>query len=307
MKKTLCIILISILVVIAIVAAIIAICCSMGKPTIKMDFSKVDIKTLTIHETVHLVMPRGKYKSGIGLYTNDMVLIGEIKFSLNKSSEASLTLEKVVLLFLLQHHTETFKISEDGKASKDVRLKITGLDSLIKSVKFEEMKYLGQVVQDSGHSILNFSMNLKSLDEPFEFFDYMVIHDPAFEKDSDLCKISTKDTNQSVGCKEEILEPETKILMFVAQSSGKQPVFGSCRMMGLHFAAAKGHKEVVGVLLEKGADFNAKNIDGATPLHLAAENGHGEVVDVLLEKGADFNAKDNNGATPLHLAAAKWT
>jgi hypothetical protein len=42
---------------------------------------------------------------------------------------------------------------------------------------------------------------------------------------------------------------------------------------------------------------------GATPLHYAAENGHIEIAHLLLQNGAEVNAKNNNGYTPLHFAA----
>ena len=42
---------------------------------------------------------------------------------------------------------------------------------------------------------------------------------------------------------------------------------------------------------------------GQTPLHEAASGGHWEVAELLIEKGADVNAKNNRGDTPLHYAA----
>ncbi|MDO8863670.1 ankyrin repeat domain-containing protein [Haliea sp. E1-2-M8] len=51
-------------------------------------------------------------------------------------------------------------------------------------------------------------------------------------------------------------------------------------------------------------DINARTIDGETALHLAVHTP--EVVKLLLEAGANPNARDERGATPLHRAAAVW-
>ena len=45
--------------------------------------------------------------------------------------------------------------------------------------------------------------------------------------------------------------------------------------------------------------MNAKDIYDRTPLHRAASEGHKEIVELLIAKGADVNAKRNDGKTPL--------
>ena len=41
---------------------------------------------------------------------------------------------------------------------------------------------------------------------------------------------------------------------------------------------------------------------GLSPLHLAAQGGHVNVMDALLAAGANVNALDARGYTPLHFA-----
>ncbi|XP_006656592.2 probable E3 ubiquitin-protein ligase XBOS36 [Oryza brachyantha] len=73
----------------------------------------------------------------------------------------------------------------------------------------------------------------------------------------------------------------------------------------LHIAAAKGHHEIAALLLENGADVNARNIYGQTPLMQACRFGHWEVVQTLLVFRCNVWKVDNlSNRTALHMAAA---
>jgi len=66
-----------------------------------------------------------------------------------------------------------------------------------------------------------------------------------------------------------------------------------------------GYIEIAALLIEHGANVNASNEDGATPLHQAARWGteaHQEMCDLLLSRGADTACIDRDGVTPLEAA-----
>jgi ankyrin repeat protein len=48
---------------------------------------------------------------------------------------------------------------------------------------------------------------------------------------------------------------------------------------------------------------DGREVHEMTALHIAASGGHAEAVTLLLDHGADINARDNNGDTALDFAA----
>jgi len=73
----------------------------------------------------------------------------------------------------------------------------------------------------------------------------------------------------------------------------------------LHMAVLISNKEIVGLLLDKGADIDIKanDADAGTPLHWAVYSGNREMAELLIERGADFNAENKAGYRPIDFAS----
>jgi adenosylhomocysteine nucleosidase len=71
----------------------------------------------------------------------------------------------------------------------------------------------------------------------------------------------------------------------------------------LHEAACGGHRNLVLLLLSRGAEPDAANYQGWTALHLAASQGHQDIVEILLLSGT-CSQVTREGQTPRDLALA---
>ncbi|UPK91330.1 hypothetical protein LCI18_002265 [Fusarium solani-melongenae] len=89
---------------------------------------------------------------------------------------------------------------------------------------------------------------------------------------------------------------ELKALVNVQDVTGWTPIFYACAAKNL---------EMVGQLLDLGADATLADIHGYTPAHHACLSGCKETLAMLASKRVDLGAQAINGAKPIHLAAGK--
>jgi len=76
------------------------------------------------------------------------------------------------------------------------------------------------------------------------------------------------------------------------------------RTTPLHLAAARGYAEVMEMLLAVGADIDARDHGGQTPLHAMVDRcARADVAALLLAAGADIDARDARVHTPVSVAA----
>ena len=100
-----------------------------------------------------------------------------------------------------------------------------------------------------------------------------------------------------------LLDPMPELVRLLLDHGADPTAATDFGMTALH-QAAYGNGGVVEVLLNAGANANARDVDGTGPLHVAVVwNADPEVASLLIAADADVTMPDGTGASPLHLAA----
>ncbi|CAN0292760.1 unnamed protein product, partial [Ectocarpus fasciculatus] len=73
----------------------------------------------------------------------------------------------------------------------------------------------------------------------------------------------------------------------------------------LIWASYEGRLSMIKTLVAAGADTSIRDKNGKSALDSAAEEGYGDVIEALAEHGADVNACSDDGFTALHTAAVR--
>lgn len=112
-----------------------------------------------------------------------------------------------------------------------------------------------------------------------------------------MTSINSIETLMQLGNKEEIARLLEEGLLPIDYSEDGRPI--------IVLAASYGQARLVELLLQKGAQVNARSSSGFLPVHSAAINGHLEVIQILADHGADLSIPWQKyfNRNVLHLAA----
>ncbi len=100
-------------------------------------------------------------------------------------------------------------------------------------------------------------------------------------------------------------EGHAEIVALLLEHDANPNSAGPGNMSALSAAIAAKHLQIAGQLLQCGADPNTQDqMAGFAPLHYAVMAEDAGLVQLLIEKGANVNAANNDGATPLMMADA---
>jgi ankyrin repeat protein len=118
-----------------------------------------------------------------------------------------------------------------------------------------------------------------------------------------VSNVSTSDIFLSFCADEGVKKEDVMFLLDQGANPNSINTYDGMDMTALHLACLTGATKTIEVLLEAGAEIEAKDAKGQRPIHLAVNAANLEKLSLLLDHGADPDAiTTSDGSTPLHLA-----
>ena len=123
------------------------------------------------------------------------------------------------------------------------------------------------------------------------------------EREPSLVSAYSPDGFFPVGLAAFFRRPEVVDYLIAKGADVKAVAKNAMQVTALHSAVANGgDSRIAKALVAAGADVNAQQRHGWTPLHGAAHSGDRELVELLLARGADPDVRHQEGKTALDLA-----
>lgn len=121
------------------------------------------------------------------------------------------------------------------------------------------------------------------------------------ESDPDL--LDVRDANDRTPLMQALFSRQVAVFKYLLEKGADVNAANKDGFTLLHFAVFSAQKELVEMLIAKGAPLDANaNVIAATPLDLAISGRHLDIVKLLITKGAALDLKDKKGFTPLMKA-----
>ena len=181
-------------------------------------------------------------------------------------------------------------------ASLAVSAHASDLDSLVKAVKFDDVKAVQKALAQGADP---------NATDP-QGMPLIVL--AAREKSDNVAKALMADSKTDI----EKLDAVGENAMMLAALNGDTDLVKALIEKGaevnkkgwapLHYACANGHDDVAKLLLDNSAYVDAGSPNGTTPLMMAARGTHLSTVKLLLDSGADSRVKNQIGLTALDFA-----
>jgi len=184
-----------------------------------------------------------------------------------------------------------------GRPSSEVKRLNDRINKLLINIDYSEGKYTSN---KSLENLIKWLTNLHELDT--------IINNPNINKNSAGTKVildKIKVRNNKMG---EILinaaksNNEEHMGLILAELPMLVNYTGRNKVTALHIVARLGNSKFINVLLDSGADINAKMVGNLTPLHQAVISGDKKSIKALIDAGANNSVVNERGHTARNLA-----